>query len=285
MEKKCLLLLLSSNSSEMIYADYVKLRKSEDELVLRVVYNVEGDCSLVNLDVKFGLLFSLVMVFGSDGERRSRFFRIISGDNVVSIDGRGYAYSKRRSNQEAHYAKTSSQVIFGIIFTYVKEGDSETEVVTHQEEQEPELMVIIWYYNTWKHCYNLASRNCNSEVLEAFNDDNQVFREKVVVWFSIVKFILKIMLFMVNYGVVFLLGWLIIFSGSLKCMCVGVLVFEGLKGMNFVSSMPVVEMFLRFSISNFKLPTFGLSYFCAFSYPPRWSNQIHFSHHRAPGSD
>jgi hypothetical protein len=272
----------SSYWIEKYINDFVKRICYIYELLLQD-FCVEGNYDLLKLDVKFGLLLKTVMLFGSEGERRTRIFRIISGDEEASVDGQGNMYDKKENNREVHQDRTNCQVIICIKFISVKEGDSETGVVTCQEKQKLMIMVIIWNQETWKHCYEINFRS---------NDESPAVRDIIVDKFCCHT--RSLFTVMIHFGLVFLLiscvvavifeRWFRWIRSSFDCLFTSDSSERSEKGMELESNIPTNEAFVLSNIMIFKLLTFSSTCLYTFS-NPRWSNQIHSSHHRAPGSD
>jgi hypothetical protein len=96
------------------------------------------------LDICSDLLFNLVMVFGTESERKIRCYRIFRGDDEDFEGGYGYIYFKKANSQEVHQRRRMHRVVFCINNLSVKEGDSEAGAITRQEKHESGIMVVVF---------------------------------------------------------------------------------------------------------------------------------------------
>jgi hypothetical protein len=261
---------VSDNSGVMFHENHI-MYHMENKLLWRAERGIEKDYFLIRNGVKFDLLSKLVMLIGSEGERRTRIFKIIVGDNVGFEGGYGYDNSKRINSQETHYSELKCRVIFSIIFKFDKEGISETGVCSHQAVHKSEIMVIEKYYNAWKCWYKLLMRSCNGE---HFNDDFLVIFMKQ----KYLSVMLLIMFYLVKFAFLFfVILEMNVFSGSLGYLRLEFWNLESMNGMDLTVIMPLGETCRLFDYAKSKLPMIEVVFPCTFSCPP--GGQIKSTHH------
>jgi hypothetical protein len=141
--------------------------KAEAEVLLYICDNPKGNYNFNVLDVEVNLLFDFKMVFGTEGEKRVRFYRIICGDVDIFIDGHGYINFEKGNSQEVHRGEGFCRVYFCIILLSVNEDNLEAEAITRQEVHKLTKMVIVVSNNFQKGEREFESCSYNNVLSEA----------------------------------------------------------------------------------------------------------------------
>jgi hypothetical protein len=106
-------------NSNFVYEDpegskIEKILEADIETLLRKCFNLVESYVCNCLDIIINLLFILVMLYATEGERKLRSYKIIGGDVEGSFDGYGYMYYKKENSQEIHRREEQSRVQFCI---------------------------------------------------------------------------------------------------------------------------------------------------------------------------
>jgi hypothetical protein len=254
-----------------------------------------GNClhNVVNstsLDIDIKMVFILVMIFVSAGGKIIQRHKMFIGNGATFDGGYGYVCPKKENSQEIHLEGKDRRVVVFVFNSFVSKDVLEAEVYVHQVQHALKSMVIeegvVFYACKSSGSFiNLKKFLLGSWLFNMFF--KKFFRARVFSW------LLFLLLCTVVRSDLFEVVAMCKFSVTSSMHDSGggpknlLLIHDGEKiRVVLISTMPLVESFHcggEVCCSEVWFISW-LSHLFASNYPPRWSNQIHYTHHRAPGS-